>query len=138
MKKIMILIMILLISGCNLNKDFKTICIKEEKSPYFNEIRTFNIYFNSSDEITKIEENYRYELIDKNKKDSILYAKKALSNYTNSRNYTSIINEENENIYDVTYILDVKNLKDDQLKNINITRYYYDQIKVYKNNMKCN
>lgn len=139
MKKIILFLIIVLVSGCSLNgnKDFEAVCTKKEESNGFTNEKVITIYFNDTNNIKKLTENYKYSYTNEIGKSSFLGAKLALSSNINN-NYIEEIVKDEENNYEVVYTLDVENLDDEELKKLNLRRNYYDQVREYKKNMICN
>jgi len=140
MKKIILLLLIFIVSGCSINgnKDFESICIKNETADGFIEEKKITIYFDQTDNIKKIINNYKYIYSNDNGKLSFEAAKMSLNDYMkNKEGYLKEIITEKENEYEVNYILNVIDLTDEELKKININRNYYNQIKKYKEDYIC-
>lgn len=140
MKKIILLLLIFIVSGCSINgnKDFESLCIKNESADGFIEEQKITIYFDQTDNIKKIINNYKYIYSNDNGKLSFDAAKMSLNDYMkNKEGYLKEIITEKENEYEVNYILDVIDLTDEELKKININRNYYNQIKKYKEDYIC-
>ena len=138
MKKIFLVLAILLITGCvNGNRDFETICTKREESSGFILSKTNKIYFNSDNLITKIIEIYNLTYSDDMGKQSFIASKKSLDSYSKSKNYNVKITKDFEKEYEISLTLDINKISEEELNNYNIKKNYYDQIKTYKIDMKC-
>ena len=144
MKKLILVITILLLTGCvDGNKDFEVTCNKKEQINDFIEDISYKIYFNYENNITKLIETHSLKYTDS--KEYFDSAKSALNSYNNTINYTKEILKDNLNEYEVSYIFDIDKLSDKQIEDINsyqnhikIKRNYYDQVNIYKdNNIIC-
>lgn len=138
MKKIFLILAVLLFSGCvDGNRDFETICTKREESKGFVVNKTNKIYFNSDNDITKIIEIYNLNYIDEEGSQAFLASKKSLDSYSKTKKYEVKITKDLENVYEIELILDISKISEEELENYGIKKNYYDQIKTYKNDMKC-
>ncbi len=139
MKRIILLISVLLLSGClNGNRDFETICTKEETSEGFIEKISYKIYSNSDNEITKIVETYNLKYSNDLGYQTFNAAKISLDSYSKTKNYNISTKKNTNNEYELELELDVKNLTDQQLEKYDIRRGYKNQLNVYRKEMKCN
>ena len=138
MKKIVLILIILLFTGCvNGNRNFETICNKKTESRGFIVNRTNKIYFNSDNLITKIIEIYNLKYTDDLGKQSFIASKKSLDDYSKTKKYNVKITKDLESEYEIKLTLNVDEISDSELENYEIKRNYYDQIEEYKLDMKC-
>lgn len=135
MKKILLVFCILLLSGCvNGNRDFETICVKEEKSNGLTFNQELKIYFNSDNIITKTIDTYDYKYTDLNTFNAV---KLSLDSFVKNKKYMNeevLIDSDDE--YKVTYIINYDDLKESDLNILGFDRNYYNQIKKYSD-MEC-
>lgn len=133
-----LLIIVLLLSACDLNADFEQTCKREEKSLGFINEEKVKMFFDQ-EKINKIVLTHTYKA-DNDGIASLKVAKTALDNYTKIYNQEGIIEkiiEDTNESYIKEYEIDLNKLNDEYLNTININRNYDKQITFYKGNMKC-
>lgn len=138
MKKVVLITMFLLLTGCmNGNRDFETICNKKEESQGFIYNKSYKIYSNSDNEITKIIEIHKLEYTNDLGKSSFDASKLSLNSYAKTKDFEMKIIKDLDNIYEVNFVMEIDKLNDDELEKISIKRNYQNQLKEYKKDMKC-
>ena len=139
MKKIIILLIIPLLTGCIKNEDFKQTCTYEKTSQNITDKTKMQITYNYEDEVLNaiVTKTYKsknedgLKTIKQIKKSSINYNKK----YINTSSIKITVPKETEDEYQLRYYIDVPNSEESILNEFNLKT---NSIKLFEKLKKLN
>lgn len=141
MKKIIPLIIILTLAGCSSNHEFKKTCKLKNETKEIIENETKEITFNNKDEITSVIITKSYKPVGNNI-ETLTNIKESSKEYNNvlikKEGINIAIIEDSKEAYEIKYYLDVKKMKEKDLKIFELQK---NSIKFFnkmrQNNIKC-
>ncbi len=139
MKKLIILLIIPLLTGCIKNEDFKQTCTYEKTSQNITDKTKMQITYNYEDEVLNaiVTKTYKsknedgLKTINQIKKSSINYNKK----YINTSSIKITVPKETEDEYQLRYYIDVPNSEESILNEFNLKT---NSIKLFEKLKKLN
>ena len=136
MKKIIVILMLFLLTGCDSTEVFNKKCTQNINTPDLNFKQNINFTYNNKDELLKIKviNNYNGEDI-KDIKDSAYDYNNTLAKESYAK--IEVLNGE-DNIYRVKYILDVSKMENEDLERFNLQRNWIKlNNKINQSNFTC-
>lgn len=138
MKKIMLLLVSLLLTGCIQNEDFAKTCTKTIKSENLKDTQSIYVTYDSNDKVKSaiVTKTYKgdSDTIEMIKESSKTYNER----YANNSNIKITVSKDTNNTYQLKYYLDVPNLKESTLDQFNLKKNSIKFLNKMKNeNIEC-
>lgn len=131
MKKIILIVFVFLLTGCNPNHDFTKSCSKNENI----ENVVINVSYNHDDEITGVNIIKKYKTNDES---VIKLLKESFDSFNNSLDDVLISEKESKNMYEIVYKVDPNKVSDKELNSLEIKKNsnkYFNYLS--KNGFEC-
>lgn len=129
---------LILLTGCDPNRDFLKTCKQVTKSTGYEEIVTMKINYNNKDELTNVTIERNYNISDKDVLNSIKKSSSAYNKTVEGSKGIGVETSSDENFYKVVYNLNVPEMSDTDVENFDLRRNsikYFNYLK--KNNIEC-
>ena len=141
MKKILLLFLIIMLSGCVKNEDFSKVCKYKNNNPHLSEETVINVFYDNSDRVNTATILKKYKALDDIGELTLNSIIKNIDLYNNKFGGTGVkysIIKKDEYNFNYKYYLDVKSLNEKVLDEFKIKKNsvrFFNYMK--KNNIEC-